>query len=257
MSSETPCQALKAVGAEKGVRNLFLRAIMGRPLRATSGGVIYHVLNRANASRPIFESPGDFEAFERVLSEGCAKIAMRVLAYCVMPNHWHLVLWPFGDGDLTRFMAWTTLTHTQRWHAHRQSAGIGHLYQGRFKSFPVQNDEHFLVVCRYVERNALRANLVDRAEDWQWSSLWHRNRGIGALPLWLAPWPVEPPRDWPTWVNQPQTASELESLRDSVQRGAPFGSSCWVRDTAEKFKLNTTLRPRGRPPTRLESRKGS
>src|SRR3989304_4488952 len=107
---------------------------MGRPLRAAAGDVIYHVLNRANARLPIFEKPSDFEAFERVLGEAHARVAMRILAYCIMPNHWHLVLWPRRDGELSEFMAWLTLTHTQRWHARHRSAGAGHLYQGRFKS---------------------------------------------------------------------------------------------------------------------------
>jgi hypothetical protein len=88
---------------------------------------------------------------------------MRLLAYCLMPNHFHLLVWPRADGDLSQFLRWLTVTHTQRWHAHHRTAGTGHLYQGRFKSFPVQSDEHFLTVCRYVERNALRANLVGRA----------------------------------------------------------------------------------------------
>lgn len=130
---------------------------MGRPLRAAPGGLVYHVLNRANGRQALFDDDGDYAAFERVLSEAQKRIAMRLLAYCVMPNHWHLVLWPHRDGDLSRFISWLTLTHTQRWHAYRQTVGTGHLYQGRFKSFVVQTDEHLMTVCRYyVERNAGR-----------------------------------------------------------------------------------------------------
>jgi putative transposase len=101
---------------------------------------------------------------------------MRLLSYCLMPNHWHLVLWPRADGELSDFGHWLTLTHTQRWHAHYHNVGTGHLYQGRFKSFPVARDEHFLQLCRYVERNPLRAGLVRRAEAWQWGSLWGEKR---------------------------------------------------------------------------------
>lgn len=226
---------------------------MGRPLRAAAGEVIYHVLNRANARLPIFEKPSDFEAFERVLVEAHARMATRILAYCVMPNHWHLVLWPQRDGELSEFMAWVTLTHTQRWHAHHLSAGPGHLYQGRFKSFPVQADDHFLVVCRYVERNALRAGLVVRAEEWRWSSLWRRAQGRHAALAWLAPWPIERPRNWLDWVNEPQTEAELEALRCGVQRGRPYGSGTWVRRIAGKLGLESTLRPRGRPPRRPDA----
>jgi putative transposase len=121
---------------------------MGRALRADAGGLVYHVLNRANARLPLFEKDGDYEAFERVLAEAQQSYGTRILAYCVMPTHWHLVLWPQRDKELSRFVGWLTLTHTQRWHAHRHSAGSGHLYQGRFKSFPVEADDHLLTVLR-------------------------------------------------------------------------------------------------------------
>jgi putative transposase len=219
---------------------------MGRPLRSAVGDVIYHVVNRANARLPIFDKPADYEAFERALGEAHERLPMRTLAYCLMPNHWHLVLWPRQDGDLSRFMAWLTLTHTQRWHAHHQSAGSGHLYQGRYKSFPVQASEHFLMVCRYVERNALRAGLAQRAEDWRWSSLWQWRHPPQAA-KWLAPWPIERPSEWLNWVNEPQSQSELEALRCSVTRGRPYGSGAWVQRMARRLRLECTLRPRGRP----------
>ena len=120
---------------------------MGRPKRAADGGLVYHVLNRANARMRIFDKPEDYEAFEVVLAEAIERTRTRLLAYCVMPNHWHLVVWPREDGELSRFSVWLTLTHTQRWRAHRHSAGSGHVYQGRFKSFPIEDDEHFLTVC--------------------------------------------------------------------------------------------------------------
>jgi len=101
-----------------------------------------------------------------------------------------LLLWPRADGELSETMRWLTVTHTQRWHAHRNSAGTGPVYQGRFKSFPVQSDEHFLSVARYVERNAVRAHLVKRAEEWRWSSLWQWQNPGSPLGERLARWPV-------------------------------------------------------------------
>lgn len=228
---------------------------MGRPRRAAAGGIIYHVWNRANGRQGMFEKAADYEAFEQVLIEAQARIGMRMLAYCVMPNHWHLVLWPRRDGELSQFMAWLTLTHTQRWHAHYQSAGTGHLYQGRFKSFPVQSDEHFLTVCRYVERNALRAGLVGRAEEWRWSSLWRRYRGSRQAREWLTDWPIPRPRQWVEWTNEPQTAAELETLRKCVARGQPYGTAAWVQRMSRRLNLESTLRPRGRP--RTHSSKGA
>src|SRR5262249_15619736 len=133
---------------------------MGRPQRTQAGGLVYHVLNRANRRAQMFNHDGDYAAFLRTLADAQAEHPMRLLAYCVMPNHWHLVLWPEQDRRLSPFVGWLTLTHTQRWHAYRRSAGSGHLYQGRFKSFAVEADDHLLALCRYVERNALRAGLV-------------------------------------------------------------------------------------------------
>ncbi len=161
---------------------------MSRPLQLAEGGLVYHTLNRANARLAIFTDDGDFEAFERVLAEALTRDAMRLLAYCVMPNHFHLVVWPRRDGDLSRFMRWLTMTHTQRWHAHHHSAGSGHLYQGRFKSFPVQSDEHLLTVCRHVERNAVRAGLARRAERWRWGQPQRRGpaSGFGTATVGLA-----------------------------------------------------------------------
>src|SRR5690348_16103632 len=119
---------------------------MGRPLRVSQGGFVYHVLNRANARLPLFHKDSDYAAFERILAEAKARVPMRVLAWCVMPNHWHLVLWPEADGCLSRFVGWLSLTHAQRWHTHYGNSGTGHIYQGRFKSFPIQEDNHFLAV---------------------------------------------------------------------------------------------------------------
>jgi len=224
---------------------------MGRPKRAADGGLIYHVLNRANARMTIFEKPEDFAAFERVLEEAVQRTKTRLLAYCVMSSHWHLVLWPQEDGELSRFTGWLTLTHTQRWHAHRHSTGSGHLDQGRFKSFPVQDDEHFLTVCRYVERNALRANLVRRAEQWRWGSLYRWHCGSAKENSLLSAWPLRRLANWVEEVNAPQTEAELSALRRAVNRGCPFGEPFWSDQVVRRLGLESTLRPQGRPKKEL------
>ena len=220
---------------------------MGRPLRAALGGYVYHVLNRANARLTIFEKDGDYEAFENVLLQAVERTRTRLLAYCVMPNHWHLVVWPRHDGELSKFMAWLTLTHTQRWHAHRRSAGAGHLYQGRFKSFPVEEDAHLYTVARYVERNAQRANLVKRAEQWRWGSLYRWLRVSAEDSRLLAPWPAPRQAGWVQHVNEPLTEAELSAVRHCVDRGSPFGSETWRDRAVARLDLGSTLRPRGRP----------
>jgi putative transposase len=220
---------------------------MPRQPRCAPGGIVYHALNRAVARLPLFEKDGDYQAFERVSKEALAKHPIRVLAYCLMPNHWHFVLWPERDEQLTAFLRWLTHTHTQRWHAHYHTAGTGHLYQGRFKAFPVQEDDHLLTVLRYVERNPLRAGLVRRAESWRWSSLSQRRSKATSAPVLLHPSPVPLPDDWVAWVNRPQSEAELIALRQSVARNRPFGSEGWMERTAKRLHLAYTINPRGRP----------
>jgi REP-associated tyrosine transposase len=231
---------------------------MPRPRRTAPGGLVYHVLNRANGRREIFQSAADYRAFENALAEIQQRVPMRVLAWCLMPNHWHLLLWPKGDGDLSNYMRLVTLTHTQRWHAFRRSAGTGHLYQGRFKSFVVQHDGHFLTVCRYVEANALRASLVGRAEKWRWCSLSQQCEDASRGRPRLHEWPVARPRDWTEYVNEAAKPADLEALRRSAQRGTPYGQATWVEQVAGKLGLRSTLRPPGRPKKkRKENEKGS
>jgi len=218
---------------------------MPRRKRVATGGYVFHVLNRAAAQRRIFESDGDYGAFLKVLEQALARTPMRLLSYCVMPNHWHMALWPVGDDDLSNFMRWLTVTHTQRWHANHDTGGTGPLYQGRSKSFSVEQDGHFLTVCRYVERNALRANLVSRAEAWRWSSLWQFANERTDVPL--TAWPVPRSSDWVDLVNQPMTESELAGVRASINRSRPFGHTEWTMRTIRKFGLNSSVRSRGRP----------
>ena len=178
---------------------------MPRSPRPPAGGIVTHVLNRANARLPMFEHDDDYELFERTLEQARARTPMRILSYCVMPNHWHLVLWPRGDSDLPEFMRWLTVAHTQRWHAAHGTAGMGHIYQGRYKSFPCERDEHLLALCRYVERNAKRAGLVKRAEDWRWGSLARWKHGTTKDRALLSPWPLRRLPGWAEYVNTPQS----------------------------------------------------
>jgi putative transposase len=220
---------------------------MPRPLRTAPGGFIYHVLNRATGKHRIFHQARDYLAFERVLGEVQDRIPMRILAWCVMPNHWHLLLWPQNDGELSDYMRLVTLTHTQRLHACRGSVGTGQVYQGRFKSFVVQTDAHFLTVSRYVEANALHGKLVRRAEDWRWGSLWRLRQGKADEAPRIHPWPVTRPSDWLTYVNLPAPTLEVEAVRNCARRGRPYGDEAWVEDVATQLGLQSTLRPRGRP----------
>jgi putative transposase len=216
---------------------------MPRTARASAGGICYHVINRGNARGTVFHKDADYQAFVDLIGDACERLRMRVLAYCLMPNHFHFALWPHGPGDLSRWMQWLFTAHVRRYH--KQYRSSGHVWQGRFKAFPIEQDEHLLTVLRYIERNPLRAELVERAEQWRWSSLrwWPETNRLKILHSG----PVPRGRDWTDWVNQPMTDAELIRLRHSLNRGAPFGSDAWSRRIASRLGLESSLRPRGRP----------
>jgi putative transposase len=218
---------------------------MPRSPRVDVAGKIYHVLNRGNSRREIFFKEADYEAFEKVLAEGLEKYPVDLFSYEWMPNHWHMALSPREDGGMSRLLYWITMTHSQRYHAHYHTVGDGHVYQGRFKSFPVQDDAHFFVVCRYVERNALSAGLVEQAEQWRWGSLW--NWCGGQSKIQLSPWPISRPPGWIKRVNRAVSENEAKKLQQSIRRGSPFGDELWTKTTAQQLNLESTLRPLGRP----------
>ena len=220
---------------------------MPRAKRICPAGEVFHVLNRSVARLTLFEKPDDYAAFMRVVEETWQKNPLPIFAMSVMPNHWHFVVRPTTDTQLTDFFRLLTVTHTMRWHAHYATGGTGHLYQGRFKSFPIQSDEHLLTVMRYVERNPLRANLVQQAEEWEYGSAWARQQKQNT-PEWLAT-PKKPslPRNWRALVNKPQTDAELAALRKCIVRGTPFGNDKWTSNAAKRLALESTTRPRGRP----------
>lgn len=223
---------------------------MPRHPRVAPGGMVYHVLNRAVGRIHLFRNDHDFDAFVRVMIQAHQRFDIRLLSWCILANHWHFVPYPQDDGQLTEFFRWLTHTHVMRWRVAHRTVGYGPLYQGRFKSFPLEKDESVLTVCRYVERNALSAGLVERAEDWRYGSLWARLHGGDDLRALLAPWPVEQPRNWVELVNQPMTQREIERIKASIVRNRPFGSEKWVERTARRLDLEHTLHPEGRPTKR-------
>jgi putative transposase len=230
---------------------------MARKPRSAPGGLVYHVLNRSVGRLPLFRKEADYAAFERILHEAQQRHPTRILAWCLMRNHWHLALWPRKDGELTAFVRWLSLTHAMRWHVSHGTTGGGHLYQGRFKSFPIQEDSHLLTVLRYVERNALSAKVVRRAENWRWGSLWARLEGDEKLRGLLSESPVDRPQPWTDWVNRPLTGPEDESLALSEQRGRPYGDADWRQRQVAKLHLEHTIRSEGRPKKKENPKTGT
>ncbi len=224
---------------------------MPRPLRPIEEGLIYHVINRGNNRQPVFLKKGDFEAFLKALVELKQRKPFALYGYCLLNNHFHLLIRPV-EGSISRIMQSLLVSHTQRYHRHHRSGG--HVWQGRFKSPVIQNDEHLLTVLRYIEANPLRAGIVNRAEDYPWSS--YRLHGLGKLnelvdPLVtydeLSPYPAVRQRKWSEVVHRPLEEQTLASIRRSSGTGLPYGDPAWVERLAKKLNLDLTIRPRGRP----------
>jgi putative transposase len=219
---------------------------MPRIARVAIGGIVQHVLNRGNGRMKLFHKPADYAAFINLLADALERVpGIRLLAYCLMPNHWHLILLPAADGELSAFMAWLSNTHVRRWRQHWHSVGHGHVYQGRFKSFLVQDNAYFLTLARYIEANPLRAKLVKRAEQWPWSSL-SATRSPDGREL-LSRWPVRRPPNWLELVNEPLPQEKRGAIQESMKRGRPLGEAKWMQEKARQLGLEFTLRPRGRP----------
>jgi putative transposase len=216
---------------------------MPRTARSLVAGGCYHLINRGNNRATLFASASDFSAFLRLMAEAQARIELDLLAACLMPNHFHLVASPRAAADASRWMQWLLTTHGHRHHLRLGSSG--RVWQGRFKAFPIERDEHLLAVMRYVERNPLRAGLVARAQDWRWGSLAWRTQSSPVVQLSAPPVPL--PSDWLARVNQPQSAEELADLRACVHRQRPYGSDAWVETASRDLGLESSVRRRGRP----------
>ena len=216
---------------------------MPRPPRSIYANEYYHVLNRANRKAEVFHEPFDYHAFVALMGKAQERLPLQIVAACLMPNHVHLVVRPAQADDIGRWTQWLFATHAR--HYHEKYKTTGHVWQGRFKAFLIQDDHYLLTVLRYVERNALSAKLVKSAEDWQWGSLnWRRRRDP---PIALTAPPLELPRWWIGFVNQPQTAAELESIRTSIRRQRPFGDPGWVLRKAGEYGMENSLTSVGRP----------
>lgn len=200
-------------------------------------------MNRGNQKARVFHDNGDYASFLEYMREAQDRLELPVLAVCLMPNHVHLVVRPRADGDIASWLSWLFTTHVRR--HHRKYGTTGRLWQGRYKACLIQQDHHLLTVLRYVERNALAAKLVKRAEEWQWGSLNWRTSDFS--PLRLTTVPIDLPSWWLEFVNQPMTAAELSAVRESVNRQRPFGAPDWTQDAATRSGMEQSLVARGRP----------
>jgi len=220
---------------------------MPRIARGLVDGFVYHVLNRGNGGQKVFHKDQDYEAFIDLMKKAKARYAVKIFAYCLMPNHFHMVVVPIQAEELNKGMQWLMTSHVRRYH--RRYGTSGHIWQGRFKSFIIQEDNHLLTVLRYVEGNPVRAGLVNSATDWLWSS--HREAIGERSRLLVDEIPIELPQGWNIYVDEPLTEKELEGLHQSVNRQSPYGTSMWQIQVSKELGLESTLRPKGRPKKRV------
>ena len=225
---------------------------MPRVARGLVDGFTYHILNRGNGGQTIFHKDQDYRVFANLMDEAKARYSVKIFAYCLLPNHFHIVVMPLQAEELSKWMQWLMTSHVRRYHRHYGTSG--HVWQGRFKSFLIQEDAHLLTVLRYVEGNPVRAGLVSSASEWSWSS--HKER-IGEKPrLSIDEVPVELSKDWGGYVDAPLIKRELDMLRKSVNRQSPYGTQVWQMKVSRELGLESTLRPRGRPKKRIGIEKG-
>jgi len=220
---------------------------MARAKRIDIKDYHYHVLNRANRRMQIFNDDGDYQIFELILSEAKEKFDMRIVAYCIMPNHFHLILHPKEDGDIQKFMQWLTLTHTQRLHAKNKTIGHGHIYQGRYKSFIVDDDDYLKTLLLYVEQNPLRAGLVKNLRNWKWGSYYVRNYGNSEKKKMLSIHHYQITQNYNENINIKFSKEKLQSIGNSITRSKPYGSASWTEKIVKKFDLESAIRGVGRP----------
>ncbi len=197
---------------------------MARQPRIDIKNQIYHVILRANAKIKIFNSEEDYLLFEYTFIQAIDRFDMRIYVFEIMPTHIHLAPSPLRDGDLSKFMHWLTMTFTQRYHKKYGTTGTGHLFQGRYKSFIVKDEKYLLQLFVYIERNAFKANLVQSAEDWRWSSLWIRLKGNKFKKKMLAPWPIDIPDNYLNILNSPLIINPDELWIKKAKIGRPFKS---------------------------------
>jgi len=215
-------------------------------------GFIYHVINRGNGGQTVFHENKDYQAFVDIV-----KKAKRVLELnCWLLSHagsFHIIVLPARAEQLSKWMQWIMTSYVRRYH--RDYGTNGHLWQGRFKSFIVQQDEHLIRLMRYVEGNPVRAGVVNTSKEWYWSS--HRETLGKRLRTVIDEIPIELPKAWESCVHTMLTENELKRIRESVNRQSPYGTTIWVTTLCRELGIESTIRPRGRPKKAAKSKKKS
>ena len=226
---------------------------MPRIARGFIDGFVYHVINRGNGGQPVFHENRDYQAFVDLVKKAKRVFGVKLFAYCLMPDHFHMIVLPGKAEHLSKWMQWIMTSYVRRYH--HDYGTNGHLWQGRFKSFIVQQDEHLITLMRYVEANPERAGLVNTSKEWYWSS--HRETLGKRLRTVIDELPIGLPKAWESCVHTMLTESDLQRIRESVNRQSPYGTPIWVTTLCRELGIESTIRPRGRPKKQPRSKKKS
>ncbi len=227
---------------------------MGRAPRITEGGFVYYVVCRGLDGLVLFNSKAECETFEGILRESVMKWEPRVLAFALHASEWHILAMPRKDGDLSRWIAWVTSVHSMRNKSLRAGTASNGLYERRFRSFPVQDNERLIDAILWIESGFTVAEAAE-GEDASKTGAHgmiqssYSTRILTVSRDWISLPPVALPADWSERVLQGLNRGSAEQIVNSIDRGAPYGDAAWVTKMATRFKLESTLRPRGRPRT--------
>ena len=204
---------------------------MARMARAVAPGVPHHVTQRGNRRQKVFFDENDYALYKALLAEGCKAAGVEVWAYCLMPNHVHMIMVPRDRDGLRAALSEAHRRYSRT--VNGRQGWTGYLWQGRFASFAM-DEAHLYACARYVEQNPVRARLVERARDWRWSSarahLAGRDDGLVRVkPL------LDKVEDWRTFLGEKLTGEELETIRAGERSGRPRGSPQFVKQLERRL----------------------
>lgn len=210
---------------------------MPRIARGLADGEIYHIINRGNRRSEVFHKEEDYEKFISLLKEAKKINNIKIYAFTLMPNHFHLVLKPKKAEDLSKFMQWLMTSYVRFYNKTYKTSG--HLWQGRYKSFLVQKNNYLLTLLNYVEQNPQRAKL----KDWKYASSQYKDSFL------IDKLPIDIPDDWDNFLS----VIEKEKIENSIKRQSPYGEDEWQQNICERHDIVSTIRPRGRPKKKKEN----
>lgn len=223
---------------------------MPRIGRAVAAGYPHHVIQRGNNREEVFFEKDDRMRYFSLLKKYAAKWASPVMAYCLMTNHVHLLTKPESEESLYKMMQGLTLCYTQ--YVNRTYGRTGRLWESRYHSCIVDQEKYLWAAARYIEQNPIRAGIVEKAEDYPYSSAEAHVKGSKDAVLGQDFFTEDRRQDYISLLRSDLPEKEIERLRHATKAGRPFGREGFVSEMENKLERKLLQRPKGRP--RLEKR---